>query len=203
MNWSAELLQWWQQQTWYEVIAVITGLACVYLAARNNILNWPFAIISVSIYLYIFFKAHLFADMGLQAYFLAMNIYGWYYWLHKPDDSGLAPVKSITQKQLLISVGSIAACTVILGSGLKYTSASYPYLDSFCAACSVVAQLLMARRVLQNWLLWVFVDVIYVGIYYFKDLHLTAIMYAVYIFMATMGYVEWRREYKKQVHPNG
>lgn len=193
-----ELQQWWQQQTWYELIAVITGLACVYLAARNSILNWPFAIISVCIYLYIFYKAHLFADMGLQVYFLAMNVYGWYYWLQKPDGTGLTPVVLITQKQVLIAAASIVACTIILGSGLRYTSASYPYLDSFCAACSVVAQVLMARRVLQNWLLWVFVDIIYVGIYIFKDLHLTSVMYAIYIAMAAMGYIEWRREYKKQ-----
>ncbi|GAA4926426.1 nicotinamide riboside transporter PnuC [Mucilaginibacter defluvii] len=198
MNFSAELQQWWQYQTWYELIAVLTGLACVYLAARNSILNWPLAIISVSIYLYIFYKAHLFADMGLQVYFLGMNIYGWYYWLRKPNGTGLAPVAAITTKQMAIAALSIFTVTVILGSGLRYTSASFPYLDSFCAACSVVAQILMARRVLQNWLLWIFVDIIYVGIYYFKDLHLTAVMYAVYIIMAAMGCIEWRREYHKQ-----
>ncbi|MCD8742430.1 nicotinamide riboside transporter PnuC [Mucilaginibacter roseus] len=198
MNISAELQQWWHHQTWYEVIAVLTGLGCVYLAARNSILNWPLAIISVSIYLYIFYEANLFADMGLQVYFLAMNIYGWYYWLRKPDGTGLAPVAVITKKQTAIAVASVTGVTIILGSGLKYTSASFPYLDSFCAACSVVAQILMARRVVQNWLLWVFVDVIYVGIYYFKDLHLTAVMYAVYIIMAAMGYIEWRRQYLKQ-----
>jgi nicotinamide mononucleotide transporter len=74
------LQDWWQHQTWLEIIGVITGLLCVYLAAVNNIWNWPFAIISVTIYIFIFFEAHLFADMGLQVYFFIVNIYGWYYW---------------------------------------------------------------------------------------------------------------------------
>jgi nicotinamide mononucleotide transporter len=78
------LQTWWQQQSLLEVTGVITGLLCVYLAAKNIIWNWPFAIISVVIYIFIFWDSHLFADMGLQVYFLVMNIYGWYYWSKKP-----------------------------------------------------------------------------------------------------------------------
>jgi nicotinamide mononucleotide transporter len=83
---------------------------------------------------------------------------------------------------------------------LKYTTASFPYLDSFCAACSIVAQFFMARKVLQNWLLWIFVDIIYVGIYLSKDLHLFAMMYAIYIVIVTIGYFDWKRDYQKQVN---
>lgn len=74
---------WLKQQTLIETLGVITGLLCVYLAARNNIWNWPLAIISVGIYIFIFFDARLYADMGLQFYFMAMNIYGWYFWSNK------------------------------------------------------------------------------------------------------------------------
>jgi nicotinamide mononucleotide transporter len=86
--------------------------------------------------------------------------------------------------------------TFILGSLLKYTTASYPYLDSFCTACSLVAQVFLARKVLENWLIWIFVDIIYVGIYLFKDLHLTAVMYAIYVGIALMGYIDWRKDWK-------
>ena len=193
------LQQWWQQQSLYEVIAVITGLLCVYLAAKNNIWNWPFAIISVGIYIFIFFDSHLYADMGLQFYFMVMNIYGWYYWSHKPSTEKKIPVIVITRKETGLSVIAVIVFTIFLGSVLKYTSASFPYLDSFCAACSLVAQVLLARKVLENWLIWVFVDVIYVGVYIFKGLHLTAIMFAIYVGIALMGYIDWKKEYKKQI----
>ncbi len=193
------LSTWWAGQTWQEIIAVITGIGCVYLAARANILNWPLAIISVTLYIYIFYQAHLYADTGLQVFFLIMNIYGWYYWSHKPSDGAIQPVINIKRKEVIMSVAAVTVTTVFLGSALHYTAASYPYLDSFCAACSIVAQLLMARKVVQNWLIWVFVDVIYVGVYLYKDLHLTAIMYGIYLVLAAYGYIDWRKQYRAQV----
>jgi nicotinamide mononucleotide transporter len=187
---------WWQQQTWQELTAFVTGLFCVYLAAKNVIWNWPLAIISVTISAVVFYEKHLFADTGLQMYFLAMNIYGWYHWSKRSPADNLVPVVNISGRQILFSILSITVVTVFLGSVLKYTTASYPYLDSFCAACSVVAQLLLARKILENWLIWVFVNTIYVGIYLFKDLHLFAIMYAIYIPIAVLGYVDWKKELK-------
>lgn len=192
------LQTWWQQQSLLEVIGVITGLLCVYLAAKNIIWNWPFAIISVIIYIFIFFEAHLFADMGLQVYFLAMNIYGWYYWSKKPAAEVKTPVLRIKKNEIILSVIAIAGFTFILGSILKYTTASFPYLDSFCTACSLVAQMLLARKVLENWLIWIFVDVIYVGVYMFKDLHLTAVMYAIYVGIALLGYIDWKKDWRKR-----
>ncbi|MEN0056331.1 MAG: nicotinamide riboside transporter PnuC [Mucilaginibacter sp.] len=193
------LQEWWGHQTWPEIIAVITGLLCVYLAAVNNIWNWPFAIISVAIYIFIFFEAHLYADMGLQFYFMAMNIYGWYHWSHKPASELKAPVILIKKQEVVVAIVAIILFTFILGSVLQYTTASFPYLDSFCTACSLVAQYLLARKVLQNWLIWIFVDIIYVGVYVFKDLHLTAVMYAIYVAIALLGYLDWRKEYRKQI----
>jgi nicotinamide mononucleotide transporter len=189
---------WWQHQTWLEVIGVITGLICVYLAAVNNILNWPIAMISVGVYIFIFFNARLYADMGLQFYFMAMNIYGWYYWSRKPATEQKTPVALVTKKELVFSFIAVIAATYILGSILRYTPASYPYIDSFCTACSLVAQVFLARKILENWLLWIFVDIIYVGIYIFKGLHLTAVMYVIYVGIALMGYIDWKKDYKKQ-----
>lgn len=189
---------WWREQSLLEVAGVISGLLCVYLAAKNIIWNWPLAIISVSIYIFIFHDSHLFADMGLQFYFLAVNIYGWYFWSKKAPTETKTPVTTITQREVVLSALAIVIFTLLLGWLLyNHTIASYPYLDSFCTACSIVAQFFMARKVLQNWLLWVFVDAIYVGIYIFKDLHLTALMYAIYIVIALIGYVDWKRDYNK------
>jgi len=193
------LQQWWQHQNLLEVIGVITGLLCVYLAALNNIWNWPIAVISVGIYIFIFYDTHLYADMGLQFYFMVMNFYGWYFWSRKPKSDKKTPVLLITNKEILISIAAIVLFTIILGSGLKYTTASYPYLDSFCTACSLIAQVFLARKVLENWLIWIFVDIIYVGVYIFKHLDLTAIMYAIYVGIALLGYLDWKKEYKKQL----
>src|ERR1700743_1358546 len=97
------LEDWWKHQDLLEVAGVVTGLVCVYLAAVNNIWNWPIAIVRVAIYIFIFFHAHLYADMGLQVYFMAMNIYGWYYWSRKPDTEDKSPVLRITKKEVLLS----------------------------------------------------------------------------------------------------
>jgi nicotinamide mononucleotide transporter len=200
------LQDWWQHQTWLEIIGVITGLLCVYLAALNNIWNWPLAIVSVGIYIFIFLDARLYADMGLQFYFMGMNIYGWYFWSNKPADEIKTPVVLITRRQAITALIVIAVVTPGLGflliklsPILHYKPASYPYLDSFCTACSLVGQVFLARKVLENWLIWIFVDIIYVGVYIFKHLDLTAFMYAVYVAIALMGYIDWKKDYKKQL----
>ena len=189
----------WHHTSWLEIIGVITGLLCVALAAMNNIWNWPIAIVSVGIYIFIFFDSHLYADMGLQVYFMGMNIYGWYFWSHKPATEKKTPVLLITRKEIILSVIAIIVFTFFLGTVLKYTPASYPYIDSFCTACSLVGQVFLARKVLENWLIWIFVDIIYVGVYIFKHLELTAIMYAIYIIIALLGYLDWKKDYKKQL----
>ena len=199
MHITHALQSWWQHQSLLEIIGVITGLLCVALAALNNIWNWPIAIVSVGIYIFIFFDSHLYADMGLQVYFMAMNFYGWYYWSKKPDTEQKIPVMRITSRETIYSIIAVIVFTVFLGSVLKYTPASYPYIDSFCAACSLVAQVFLARKVLENCLIWIFVDVIYVGVYIFKHLDLTAIMYGVYVGLALWGYFDWKKDYREQI----
>lgn len=193
------LVSWLQGQTLLESAGVLTGILCVWLAAKNNIWNWPIAIISVSIYIVIFLEAKLYADMGLQVYFMAMNIYGWYFWSRKSANAPKVPVKRISKKEMILSLLGVAVFTALLGFLLfKKTDAAFPFIDSFCTACSLVAQLFMARKVLENWLIWVFVDIIYVGVYLAKDLNLTAGMYALYIYIALTGYLAWRKDWRLQ-----
>lgn len=190
---------WLRAQSPLEAAGVVTGILCVYLAAKNIIWNWPFAIISVSVYIVIFFEAKLYADMGLQFYFLAMNSYGWYFWSRKSKSEKKVPVVRITKKEILLSVIGIILFTATLGFLLKHgTDAAFPFIDSFCTACSLIAQVLLARKVLENWLIWVFVDVIYVIVYTAKNLHLTAGMYVLYFVIAALGYRDWRKDYQLQ-----
>jgi nicotinamide mononucleotide transporter len=205
MNPLHTLFEWLQQQSWLELTGVVTGLICVYLAAVNNIWNWPFAIISTGIYIFIFAEAALYADMGQNAYLLGINIYGWYYWSQQPLNAPKVPVIRINRKQISVLLLTAATVTPALGfllvsmsSILHYQPAAFPYLDSFCTVVSLTAQVFMARKVLENWLIWIFVDVIYVGIYLSKGLQPTAFMFGVYALLALMGYLDWRKEYKRQ-----
>jgi nicotinamide mononucleotide transporter len=197
---SSNLMQWIVQTGWLEWCGVFTGILCVWLAAKNNIYNWPIAIVSVIIYLFIFLESKLYADMGLQIYFLLMNVYGWYFWNKNKDNPAKErPVSMITHKEIILSLAGIIIFTYALGTFLyKNTDASFPFVDSFCTACSLMAQLFLARKVLQNWLIWIFVDIIYVGVYISKDLYATAFMYALYIYIAAVGYLNWRKTYREQ-----
>ncbi len=183
-----------------EWLGVVTGTLCVWLAAKNNIWNWPIAIVSVLIYIFIFFDSKLYADMGLQFYFFGMNIYGWYYWSKQRNNQKESrPISLITKNEILLSIAGIIIFTLALGFLLhKNTDASFPFIDSFCTACSLIAQVFLARKVLQNWLIWIFVDAIYVGVYFSKDLYATGLMYALYIVIATIGYLDWKKIYREQ-----
>ncbi len=185
-----------------EWLGVFTGILCVWLAAKNNIWNWPIAIISVSIYIFIFFESKLYADMGLQFYFFAMNAYGWYFWSRQKNNLQKdRPITLITRKEILLSIVGVIVFTLIIGLFLhQNTDASFPFIDSFCTACSLIAQLFLARKVLQNWLIWIFVDIIYVSVYFAKGLYATGLMYALYIFIATVGYIDWKKIYREQNH---
>jgi len=199
------LQDWWQHQTWLEIIGVITGLTCVYLAAINNIWNWPIAIVSTAIYVYIFGKTALYADMLQYIYLCITSIYGWYFWMSHPKTEKKIPVSSITKQQLIISVIIVIIITPVLGytliffsKELSYNPPAYPYIDSFCTACSFVAQFFLARKILENWLIWIFVDIIYTVVYFKKDLQITAFMFAVLIIIAVIGYIDWKKDYKAQ-----
>ena len=200
------LQQWWHQLSWLEIIAVITGLLCVYLAAVNNIWNWPIAIISTVITIYVMAKASLYADMLQYTYLTIINIYGWYFWSRKGANESKKQVVRIGRKQVVYTLLAVALITPALGytlitftAKLNYRPPAFPYLDSFCTVVSLAAQVLMARKVLENWLIWIFVDIVYVAIYAIKGLEAYAFMFAVYIVIAAIGYFDWRKDYRKQV----
>jgi len=196
---------WWAGQSWLELTGFITGLLCVLLAALNIIWNWPFAIVSTGIYIFIFATHRLYADMGQYVYLFISNIYGWYYWSNRPGDEKAIPVTRISKKQIIWSVITVVILSPTLGylliklaPVLHYAPAAFPYLDSFCTVCSLIAQLFLARKILENWLIWIFVDLIYIGVYSMKDLGLTAVLFAVYTGLALFGYIDWRKAYRKQ-----
>lgn len=209
MEFIRTIESWWELQSILERIGFVTGIICVLLAALNIIWNWPFAIVSTGIYIFIFAKSSLYADMGQYVYLFISNIYGWYYWSRRPKTEKAIPIVRISKQQVIWSVLAVVVLSPSLGFMLvrlapllHYKPAAFPYLDSFCTVCSLIAQLFLARKILENWLIWVFVDVIYIGVYFMKDLHLTAILFLVYTGLALFGYIDWRKQYKKQLLPS-
>jgi len=190
------IIQGIKQTSYLEWVGAVTTVACVYLAARQNIWNWLAGIIAVIAYMVVFFENGLFGDAYLQIYFLGTGIYGWYFWLRKKERDE-KPVVSLNSKAYALVILATLALSGLLGLYLQYfTSSTVPYIDGFCTSISFMAQLLMTRKILQNWALWVFVDICYVPLYIYKNLYVTAVLYAILLVLATMGYVDWHKEYK-------
>jgi len=178
----------------WEVLAVITGIISVYLSTRENIWSWPTALVNVALYFVVFYEAKLYADMGLQAVYFALSLYGWYEWLYGGENRTELHV-SRTPRALGLRLAIIGVvCAVVLGTLLaRLTDAALPYIDSATTSTSLVAQWMMTRKILENWAVWVAVDVVYIAMFIFKRLYLTAGLYAVFLVLAVMGYVQWKR----------
>ncbi len=190
-----------KQTTLLEWIGAVTGIYCVYLAAKQNIWNWPVAIISVLAYTIVFYKSMLYGDAGLQIYFLGTSVYGWYFWIKKKENNE-KPVTSLSAKEYILVVIATLILSLLLGLFLKnFTPTNVPYIDGFCTAVSFIAQILMTRKILQNWALWIFVDICYVPLYIYKNLYVTAVLYIILLVLAWLGHVDWQREYGRASSP--
>jgi len=177
-----------------ELVAVAVTLAAVYLTTRQIVWCWPLSMMSVCLYAVIFREARLYADMGLQGLYLALAAYGWWAWLHGGEDHGALEV-SRASNRLRLGIFALAAVGgVLLGAALsRFTDASLPYLDSLLTSFSVAAQWMQTRKLLENWLVWLAVDVFYVGMFVYKGLYPTAGLYAGFLVLAASGFVSWRR----------
>jgi nicotinamide mononucleotide transporter len=185
--------------TYTEIFGALTGLICVWLTVRENVWNWPIGLVNNVFFFVLFFGAKLYADAGLQVFFFVLGLYGWWQWLHGgQNDTEL----SISRTQLAVAglLGFIAlAGTAAMGTMLaRYTDAALPFCDSSIAVLSLIAQWMLARKLLENWLVWITVDVISVGVYLTRHLYLTAGLYAVFLVLATLGYFAWKRTFQLQ-----
>ena len=179
-----------------EHIAVACGLANIYLTVRQNIWAWPIGVVMVSLYLFIFFNAKLYSDAGLQIFFLVMQFYGWYHWTRGPVEhaTSLSPVTRLTRRGWGMTAAGSVAGTAVLGTTMgRLTDAALPYPDAFTTVLSVIAQFQLTRKILDNWILWIVADVVYIGVYTSKALYWTAALYCVFLVLCVKGYRDWSR----------
>jgi nicotinamide mononucleotide transporter len=183
-----------EHMTLTEILGFITGALCVWLAARENIWNWPIGIANNIFYFVVFWRSKLYADACLQVVYLLISIYGWYKWAHRDAAKHELSVTRVILRNVIILAGITVASTLILHGVLaRYTDSTVPWGDGLTTAMSLTAQYMMSRKLLENWLLWITVDVIYVGLYTYKHLYLTAVLYAIFIGMCAYAYVNWKK----------
>ena len=176
-----------------ETIAAIFGVISVFLSVRQNIWSWPTAIVNTGMYIFVFFAAKLYADTGLQVIYVVLNAYGWYHWLYGGKNRTELPVSRTSGRVGLLLVGIVIAGTGIIGTVLaRTTDAALPYIDAMTTSVSLAAQWMMTRKLLENWIIWVAVDVVYIGVYIYKSLYLTAALYLVFLILSAMGYFQWK-----------
>lgn len=183
-----------------ELTAVAFGIVSVWLSTRQHIASWPTALVNTALYLVIFQRAQLYANSGLQGVYFALSCYGWYAWKFG-GASGSGLVVTRVGRRLAVGLATLAvALTAVLGLVLsRYTDAALPWLDSATTSGSLVAQWMMTRKLLENWLLWLVLNVVYVGMYFSQGLRLTAGLYVVFFVLATMGFVQWRRSLRARL----
>ena len=157
--------------SWLEAMASLFGLLSVWLAARENIWYYPTGIISVALFAWIFYEVKLYADVTLQAVFLILSVYGWVIWLTKRGSRKVRPTTSLGRGGWLTLILVTPVISYTWGYALHaYTDAAIPYLDATIATMSMAAQFLLSRKVLENWYLWIVVDVLSIGVYWYKGL---------------------------------
>lgn len=181
-------------QNWLEVLGIITSLICVWLNTRQNVWGWFWAIVSSGIYAIIFWQSNLKSDAELQIVFILLSLYGVYEWKFSTGEKSMLPVTKIPLLLAIICLIFLVVFAAISGYiHSQYLGASLPYLDAGLTAISLIATWMTARKYLENWILWIGANIFYVGMYIYKELNGTSILYILLIVLAVKGFMDWRK----------
>jgi nicotinamide mononucleotide transporter len=182
-----------------EVFGAVIGIAAVFLAARQNVWNWPLGIVNFVLYIIVFYQAKLYAQVGLQIVYIGLAIYGWWNWLHGGADRGELRVSRVGSREVILLTLAFALATPALATFLaRATDASLPLADSALTAASLVAQYMMTRKYVECWLVWLVTDVAYVVVFMHQALWPTVGLYFVFCVLAVMGWRAWRTSLRRQ-----
>ncbi|MFK7922774.1 MAG: nicotinamide riboside transporter PnuC [Bacteroidia bacterium] len=184
-----------------EAIGVIFGLASVWYAKQENILVYPTGLISTAIFVYLLFHWGLYGDMGINAYYFAMSIYGWYNWSRPAENARVLPISWASRKEHLWGGGilliSAAALYYLLDN---YTDSTVPLIDGITTAIFFVGMWFMANKKIENWIYWIIGDLISIPLYFYKGLTLSSFQYIIFLILAVQGYLAWRNSLNPNAH---
>jgi nicotinamide mononucleotide transporter len=176
-----------------EIAGFILGIATVWLVAKNNILTFPVGIVQAGLFFILFLEAKLFADMWLQVFFIVIQFGGWYAWLKAGPNRTKLVIAESPRWLLGACAAGIAVFTVLMIPVLREAHGAYPGPDAASTGLSVAAQFLMTWKFIENWYLWIIADLIYIPIYFAKDLYFTGILYVIFLGICIMGLLHWRK----------
>lgn len=201
MNDALSLFGW--STTPLELVSFVLAVINVLLNIRLNHWAWLFAIVSSAAYALVFFDARLYGDMGLQLVFIAVSLWGWHQWLFgRAADAPLTVSRLSRRGWGWAALGWLAGFALLAWFLKTWTDSDVPYADGFLTAGSLLGQLLLSRKRLENWHVWIAVDVLYVALYVHKHLMLTALLYAAFVLMAVAGLRAWRRAIGRPAPPD-
>ncbi len=180
---------------WVEIVGAILSLIYLYLSIKQKLSLWFFGIISSLFYIVIFFQTKFYADMSLQFYYVVISIYGWISWKHGDDVAGKEMPATRLTKRLFINLCIAGVLIYIIYYFIlsRLTDSTIPKADSLVGALSIIGTWMLARKLIENWLVWIIADVLCCGLYFYKGLYPTAILFIIYTLMAGIGYLEWKR----------
>ena len=181
-----------------ELSGTFFGLVYIWFSIRQSLYTWPAGIITSVLYCWVFFVAKFYAGMGLQAYYVIISIYGWWCW-QKGGDRGSGEVKlcvSYCSKNLWIKLFFINLLLTSLMYYLlsRYTDSPIPFGDALTTSLSIIATWMLARKKIEHWLIWIFIDMVSIGLYLYRGLYPTVFLFIVFTVMAGFGFYEWRKE---------
>jgi nicotinamide mononucleotide transporter len=191
------LLIHWFADNYIEILGVITSLVYLYFSVRQHIWLWPFGIISSAFFIYIFFVNRFYADMSLQGYYLLISIYGWFNWAKGKNGSASdkLPVTKVSLRMAVILIVILILLWLLIAFLLKHlTNSDIFWGDAFTTAGSIVATWMLARKILEHWIVWVIVDGVSAGLYLYKDMYPTVLLYLVFTVIAVVGYYKWKKD---------
>lgn len=204
MSATTEIIQYFTTLPLFELLAVLTSILYVVLAAKGNIWCWPAAIISTVLYTVIFYNVYLWMDSLLQLYYLLMAIYGWFCWHQNSTSNTSTESKTLLYSQWSLNRHSVIILVLTLVSLVlgwlmaTYTPAHFPYLDSATTVFSIFATYLITQKVLENWLYFIVIDIVSIYLYMEKDLLPTAALFGSFVIFAAYGYWQWRKQFRLQ-----
>ena len=179
-----------------ELAAVVLAVAYLVLAVRQNILCWLAALLSSGLYMGLFFTARLYMESGLQVFYAAMAIYGWYQWRHGGEEHSGVRIHIWGLRQHAIALVGVAVLSVSCGWVMTHTAAAFPYADSFTTVAAIVTTFMVARKVLENWVYWFVIDSVSAYLYAARELYLTTLLFLVYLVLIVIGFRSWWRDYR-------
>jgi nicotinamide mononucleotide transporter len=180
--------------TWTEILGAVTGAASVLLAVRESAWNWPVGIANNIFFLILFWRAKLYADALLQIVYIVISVFGWWNWVRGGEGHTELPIgRTAPQTGIVLAIVTTAGTALLAAALHRFTDSVTPLGDGVTTALSLTAQYMLSRKLLENWWVWMTADVIYIALYSYKSLYLTAVLYSLFFAMCIAGYTGWRK----------